>query len=582
VNSFTQYPGEVDQLVHLLARSIELRHENRLREALACINLVLEMAPSFTPCLPNRAEVLALLGRYDEALADCERHLADAGPLAGTIALRDSIRDQALAHFEERRRLNPRDIESLYEQGNIYLRTGEFALAERDYAMLLHRKPGHLGALANRGYVLVALNRLEDALASYKHLLRLDANMPAHSVNCGNVLKSLGRLNEAEAAYRHAIRLQHDFAEGHIELAHCHLAAGEYELGWRGYEWRWKSAQMQPHYLRSPELAWLGQFPVRGKTVLVWAEQGYGDMLQFARFLPLLADRAGKVILRVPAALRELLQTVDTRIEVIAGPSGAGGYGAAWPLPPHDYHCPMLSLPLALGLAGPPSGAPYLRAPDDRVMRWATALTPHSRPRIGLAWAGKRRGPASAGRDVPLCGLAVLATLDADFVCLQRDICTEDAETLEQFPHWVCPGPALADFSDTAALVAQLDLVITADTSVAHLAGALGKPCWLMLRQSGEWRWQLQRQDTPWYGSMRLIRQRREGCWDEVFRDILALGARFVAAWMPSDGSAMLEPGHHGAVHPHEQDSAPVNAAQCGLDYRCLRGGPVEEEAQLA
>jgi tetratricopeptide (TPR) repeat protein len=571
VNSFSQFAGDVDQLVRLLARSIELRHENRLREALACMNVVLEMAPSFTPCLPNRAEVLALLGRYEEALADCETYLVEAGPLAGTIALRDSIRDQALAHFEERRRINPRDIESLYEQGNIYLRTGEFALAERDYAMLLHRKPGHLGALANRGYVLVALNRLDDALACYRQLLRLDASSPATSVNYGNVLKSLGRLNEAEASYRHAIRMQHDFAEAHIELAHSHLVAGEYELGWRGYEWRWQSSQMRAHYLQSPQAAWLGQFPVRGMTVLVWAEQGYGDMLQFARFLPRLADRAAKVILRVPPALRELMQAVDARIEVIAGPWGAGGHGESWPLPRHDCHCPMLSLPLALGLGTPPSGSPYLEAAEDRVARWSTALTPHSRPRIGLAWAGKQRGIAGAGRDVPLAGLAALAGLDADFVCLQRDISAEDAVTLEQFPHWVCPGPALADFSDTAALIAQLDLVICADTSVAHLAGAMGKPCWLMLRKSGEWRWQLQREDTPWYRSMRLIRQQQEGCWDAVFGTLLAEGAQFVADWAGA-GVATRTPALADIGMGHDNGAQP---------RRCLFGGPLEEQAQL-
>jgi tetratricopeptide (TPR) repeat protein len=508
-----QAPYGLEQIVGDIARSIQLRIEKRLHEALACIDGILEKVPHFAPCLLNRAAILADLGRYEEGLADCKKYIAHAPADPGAMQIRDNMRDAAIAFFRQKLAADPHDTDALFRRANVHLHSGDPAQAEREYAALLRLNEGHQGALANQAYALLALDRHEEALAAYERLRVLNPGDAFNHYNRGNVLKDLGRAGAALAAYRQAVLLKPDLAEARVEIGFHQLVASEFAQGWPWLEWRWAGRAMKPHYLKTAQPPWLGDSDAAGKTILVWAEQGLGDSIQFARFVPLLADIAGQVVLRVPATLVALLQSLDRRVRVI---------GEEESLPAFDCHCPLMSLPLALGMKRmPPMPQAQRFVPDPaREGHWQAWLGPRLRPRIGLAWSGKQVGHLNPTRDMPPAALLPLADIDADFICLQKDISAADADLLAHLPGWRAPGRSLSDFADTAALIAQLDLVVSVDTSVAHLAGALGQPCFLLLRHSGEWRWLSGRADTPWYPSMRILRQRARGDWAGVVAEL--------------------------------------------------------------
>lgn len=501
-------------------RCIELRNDNRLIEALAYLDGMLGHLPPFPPCLLERASILAKLGRFEESLSDCKKLLAHA-PIPEHEKFRDSVREQALRHYREQlaapeqNTQTTQTTEHRQRLANVHLLSGDYEQAIANYDALLEFAPNHRDALQNRAYAFVALNRPDAALRDYERLLALGNDDAVTWFNYGNTLRCLNKMNAAVEAYKRAVWLQPDFAEAQLELSHCLLSTGHFESGWQLMEWRWQTAQLKPHYLQTAAPVWLGQGSLQGKTLLLWAEQGLGDTLQFCRFAPALLD-AERVILRVPGTLQTLLRSLDPRLTVIDEKDE---------LPPHDLHCPLMSLPLALKLSAPSdtSAAPttYLATPADYRRCWADYLGERTRPRIGIVWHGRQLGLSNPTRDIPLDLLRpLLAAGNAEFICLQKEPAAAEAEQLAGFPNLRVPGPRLLDFCDTAALIEQLDLVISVDTSVAHLAGALGKSCWLLLRYSGEWRWQVERDDSPWYPSMRIFRQRQPGNWDAVIADV--------------------------------------------------------------
>lgn len=503
MNNINNIPADLGRIVEALALAVQLRIQGRLHEALACIDGLLLALPNFSPALLNRATTLAALGRYEEALGDCKRYMEYAPVTPEIIAFRDDIADTAIAAYRSE---SAADAGMHLRCGNIYLLTADYASAAQQYHALLAIAPVDRDGLCNLGYALVALGQPQDALPVYDQLLAADARNSATHYNRANVLREMGLLEAAVAGYRAAVAIDPDFAEAWLEIGHSLMLAGDFEAGWPLLEWRWKTAQLRHRMLSSAAPAWCGDTPLQDKTILLWAEQGLGDTLQFARFIPLLADRAGEVIVRGPATLLPLLAGIDPRIDLIEDTAA---------LPWHDCHLPIMSLPLALGLTSSiPAVCPYLTAAPEKIAQWAAYMGPRSRLRIGVVWNGRQFGALNRTRDMPLTALLPLAALDADFICLQRDIGADDAAALAGDGQWRTPGLLLEDFSDTAALVMQLDLVVTVDTAVAHLAGALGKPCCLILRKSSEWRWQLARDDSPWYPSLRIFRQEQAGSWD--------------------------------------------------------------------
>jgi hypothetical protein len=298
-----------------------------------------------------------------------------------------------------------------------------------------------------------------------------------------------------------------------MEQSHCELAMGHFQTGWRLRESRWRIDQIKAEKVDSHEPLWLGEEQLRGKTILLWAEQGLGDTLQFLRYAPLVAQMAGPVIVRVPGALKSLAESLRCPVSIITNDE---------PLPFHDFHCPLMSLPLAFGTAleSIPADIPYLSADIDLIDKWRKLLGPRDNLRIGVAWAGRQYEPLNRTRDMAFEVLRPLAKLNIEIISLQKQVPEKDRKALESLPQFRNIGETLIDFADTAALIENLDMVISADTAVAHLAGALGRTVWIMLRHSGEWRWLLERSDSPWYPTARIFRQKVRGDWAGVVSEI--------------------------------------------------------------
>jgi tetratricopeptide (TPR) repeat protein len=353
-------------------------------------------------------------------------------------------------------------------------------------------------------------------LANFDRVLALEPKNVNALYNRANVLCELRRFDEAFAAFAATLALDPAHAGAHWNEGLARLLLGDFQAGWEKYEWRWQT-ESQRHQRRDfAQPLWLGNEPLAGKTILVHAEQGYGDTLQFVRYLPQLAALGAKVVLEVQPNLTSLLAGVKGASQVI--PKGAS-------LPPFDMHCPMMSLPLALktSLNSIPSNIPYLEAPNERLRKWQDRLSPRRGLRVAFAWAGSATHKRDLARSIPLAKLQTLFQAvhaqnnqTIEWLSVQRDLRDGDAEILKVHSHVQQLGPALNDFGDAAAVLSLADLVITVDTAIAHLAGALGRPVWVLLPFSPDFRWLLDREDSPWYSSARLFRQPSMGDWDSV------------------------------------------------------------------
>jgi tetratricopeptide (TPR) repeat protein len=419
-------------------------------------------------------------------------------------------------------RLAPRHPEVLYNLGNAFLALNRISEALASYDEVLAVNPSHVGARVNRGNVLLRFNRPADALESYDVAL---AAMPGHPqilTNRGHALRRLDRPREALVDLEAALAQAREFPEAHFESALAHLTLGDFDAGWKAYEWRWKTGAFadKRRPFRAP--LWLGDAPVAGKTILLHAEQGFGDTIQFIRYAPLLAERGARVICEVQPALTSLLSQLDGGVSIVAK-------GDA--LPPFDLHCPLLSLPLAFGtrLETIPATASYLAAPAERIEHWRARL-PQSGPRAGFVWSGSPAHRNDASRSIPLARLApLLESLPFTCFSLQREWREADRDASRALPNLVDLGSGLTDFTETAAVISLLDVVVSVDTAVAHLAGALGKPVVILLPYAADFRWLRERADTPWYPTAKLLRQQAFGDWDGVLaalaRELRKLGA---------------------------------------------------------
>ncbi len=384
------------------------------------------------------------------------------------------------------------------------------ALAPLERALALD--PDDASALNNAGLAAAAHGRHAEALGYFERALAVDPHLAVAQSNRGLSLLALGQLGAAAAAFARAIAIEPDCAGAHVNLGVARLTAGQYADGWPEYEWRWRLPAFTGAQHRFAVPRWRGE-GLAGRTILLHAEQGLGDALQFLRFARSVADRGAQVLLEVPATLFELARSLDPRIAVFAR-------GDA--LPAHDCHCPLLSLPGELGieLHNIPS-APYLRADVARRALWRERLAPRRSPRIGLVWAGSPLHPDDAARSLPAAALApLLRAVPAQWVSLQVGPAASQRAALGAGVFDAAPW--LDSFADTAALIAELDLVVSVDTAVMHLTGALGQPGALLLADPPDWRWLRQRTDSPWYPSLRLYRQTAAGDWDGVLAAVAA------------------------------------------------------------
>ena len=373
------------------------------------------------------------------------------------------------------------------------------------------------------GYALIELRRHGEALLCLERALQLRPGFALAWYNHGNALQLQNRLAEAMRSYDAALAADPGLVDGHFGQSVCRLLASDLAEGFQQYEWRWRKPAWQALAQQHAQPLWLGETALRGRSVLVHHEQGFGDTLHMVRYVPLLAALGARVILRVQRPLLALLAGQ-------AGMAGASVIGSDAPLPPHDCQLPLMSLPLALGtqLDNIPAQLPYIEADAALGAQWRQRLGPAQAPRIGLAWAGSTTHSNDAARSIPLEKMLALLRPGLEFIALQRDLSAVNKLQLAAEPALRSFAAAQSDFAQTAALVAQLDLVICVDTSVAHLAGAMGKPVWLLLPHAPDWRWMLEREDSPWYPGMRLFRQQRPGDWDEVLARVAAALERFI------------------------------------------------------
>ena len=375
------------------------------------------------------------------------------------------------------------------------------------------------------GYALVELRRYDEALLCLERALQLRPGFALAWYNHGNALQLQNRLADAMRSYDAALASDPGLVDAHFGQSVCRLLAGDLAEGFRQYEWRWRKPAYQALAQQHAQPLWLGETVLRGRTLLVHHEQGFGDTLQMVRYIPQLAALGANVILRVQRPLLALLAAA-------AGMECASVIGSDAPVPPHDCHIPLMSLPLALGtqLGDIPSDLPYIQADATLSAQWRQRLGPARAPRIGLAWAGSPTHNNDAARSIPLQDMLALLRPELDFIALQRDLSAVNQLQLARQPALRSFAAAQTDFAQSAALVAQLDLVICVDTSIAHLAGSMGKPVWLLLPHAPDWRWMLEREDSPWYPCMRLFRQRRPGDWGEVLTRVGAALEQLIQA----------------------------------------------------
>jgi len=514
-------------------RGVALRALRRLDEALDSYDRALQFCPSDRADVHNnRGLVLRALNRPTEALDSFERALAIKRDYAEAhnnrgVALRELARhDEALISLQRALQLKPDYVEAHSNLGNVLVDLGRLGEALQSHERVVQLRPHYAQAHSNRGLVLKDLGRYQEAQESYERALQIDpACAEAHN-NIGVLHQERNEPERAVHSYDRALAIRPDLAVAHENRAYARLLAGDFAPGWADLEWRWRNRPDAREVLRSNQPLWLGAESLRGRKILLLSEQGLGDTLQFCRYAGPVAALGAEVVLEVPGPLARLLSSLEGVSRLVVRGD---------PLPQHDYHCPLMSLPLAFGttLASIPAGVPYLQADPEQVRAWGERLGIATKLRVGLVWSGgfrKRQPqlwPTNRRRNIPLTRLAPLRHPDIEFYSLQQGEPAESELAELMARKWA--GPALmnhtqllGDFADTAALIDNLDLVITVDTAMAHLAGALGKRVWIMNRFDTCWRWLLHRSDSPWYPTATLYRQERAGDWEGVVARISA------------------------------------------------------------
>ena len=500
----------------LLNRGNALKDLKRFAAALQSYDRALAVRPDYVDALSNRAVVLCELKRCAEALVSCDRALALRPDFAEAHSNRGNALhaleryEDAVASYDRALALRPDYADARANRGGALHASRRLDEALADYDRALALLPERAEVHYNRGNVLHALKRFDDALGSYDRALTLRPDYADALANRGVTLQDLQRFDEALAHYQHAQAVRSDFADAHYNEALCRLLTGDLVRGFEKHEWRWETEQHRGFRRDFARPLWTGADDVAGKTILLHAEQGFGDTIQFCRYAPQVAARGARVVLEVQEPLRGLMATLPGIAQVI---------GRGETLPDFDMHCPLLSLPKAFAteLATIPGATPYLHAAAEGMAHCNERLGIKDRPRIGLAWSGRPTHKNDHNRSIALAAfLDILAGVNATGVSVQRDVRGADSDVLRRHSDIIHFGEELKDFADTAALIANLDLVVAVDTSVAHLAGALGKPVWVLLPFVPDWRWLLNREDSPWYPTARLFRQDRSRRWDSV------------------------------------------------------------------
>ncbi len=484
----------------------------------------------------EQAEVI-----YTKILQSHEQNF-EALQMLATIALQKNNVTLAVELFNRAIAVKSDCVEVFYNRGIalFYLGRNEAALESYNQALMI--KPDYAEALNNRGIVLESLARHEEALKSYNHALTFNPVNAKTYYNRGITLRKLKRHTEALESYHQALAinpyypealynrgmvfadlkdhekalesyhqaqcLNPDYAQAHWNEGLCRLLLGDFELGWQKYEWRWKNEFFKPELRNFQQSLWLGKENIENKTLLLHSEQGLGDTIQFCRYVKKVKELGVKVIVEVQAPLKTLLQNLEG-VSIILSKGEA--------LPDFDYHCPLMSLPLVFKTnIHNIESVKYLKSDSAKTEIWKSKLNLTQKLKVGIVWRGNAKHQNDLNRSIPLEKFTVLlANVNADFYCLQKELSSTEESILTQ-TNIPFLGNELNDFSDTAALIELMDVIISVDTSVAHLAGAMGKKVWILLAFNSDWRWLLDRNDSPWYESAKLFRQDETQDWANV------------------------------------------------------------------
>lgn len=535
----------------LLQQSQSLQQAGRLKEAALGFEKLQKLYPKFPPILNSLGVLYLQLGKTKEGCTLLEKSLEidSKQPIAFLnlgVALRSQNKlPEALNVFEKAFKLFPSSFETLNNLGITLNGLSRHHDAINIYQRAIKIKSEVPDAFNNLGVSQLALRQFEDAISSFKEALKLNPNNPEilnnlgfslfkinkfpESIDCYTQAISLNRVyadaysnrglsyqaihktNEALSDYEECIKLDPNHANGYWNKSLLKLLIGDFDEGWALYEWRWKSfAKNAVRYFSKP--LWLGQTSIKNKTILIYPEQGYGDFIQFFRYIPLLKNLGAEIIIEARPAIVELISSTHPELNILEPGNKLQRF---------DYQCPIMSLPLALKnhFGGIPSLTPYISVRKEKIRQWSYDLGEKTITRIGLAWSGSLEHQNDHNRSLSLEELSPILSLPFEFHSLQKEYRSNDLEILKQLPIKT-HTEKLKNFSDTAALIESLDLIISVDTSVAHLAGSLNKKVWIMLPSNPDWRWMLNRSDSLWYPSAKLFRQNKNGDWNNVVKEI--------------------------------------------------------------
>jgi tetratricopeptide (TPR) repeat protein len=494
-----------------------LQRQGRFEEAVKSYNLALSLKPTFAEAWHNLGNVLQKLKRYDEARSSYDQALKinprylEALNKAGLLLMELESFEGALEYFSRSDQVMPREANTLYMMGYCLQRLLRFNEALACYNLVLELAPDNADTHHNLGIVYQELGQHDEALARFEKALHIKPLFIEALRSRANSLAELRRFDEAFSDLDKSISFKPNYADAYFNAALLRLLTGDFAAGWAGREWRWKCPALRLDDRQFSQPVWLGDQQIDGKTILLHSDEGLGDAIQFARYVPMVAELGALVLLEVQEELQPLMAELSGVSQCMPKSTGK--------LPDFDFHCPLSSLPLAFEtqIGTVPSAERYLPVPEDvRRQAWEKRLGSRNRLRIGLVWSGNPHHKNDRRRSMNLSSLAPILELDATFVSLQKNIRAEDKSSLLEHSGISNVAEHLQDFTDTAALISCLDLVISVDTSVAHLAGALGCPVWILLPYTPDWRWLLDRHDSPWYESARLFRQGQTREWSSV------------------------------------------------------------------
>jgi tetratricopeptide (TPR) repeat protein len=501
-----------------LGRGLTLLHLNRCVEALAAYEKAATLNPNMAEAWLGQGNALYELKRYKDAASAYDKAIVLQPTLisawigGGNIFLQLKYYNKALAAYDKALELDAMLPDGWVGRGNVLYETKRYTEAAAAYDKALELAPDLVSAWMGRGNVLAEIRRDDEADKAYDHVIAVRPDLANGWAGRGGVFLRLLRDDDAIACYQKAISIDPDYAEPYFNMAIIKLSHGNFEEGWPLYEWRWKTrirAFSDRHFTQK---LWLGADNITGKTILVHAEQGLGDTVQFCRYLEKLEALNCKIIFEVPAALYELFAAQHANYKLIR---------QGETIPDFEFHCPLMSMPLAFKttMKTVPASIPYLAAPPEKIALWQSTLGRRNRPRIGLCWSGSPGSTNDVRRSIPLELLAPILSDNLEWHSLQKEVREHDRPPLSASTI-VDHASGLKDFTDTAALVAAMDIVISADAVAGHLAGALGKPLWSLQPLITDFRWMRDRDDSPWYPNAKLFRQKKDGDWSNVLESV--------------------------------------------------------------